>query len=287
MHAAHAVPSAAGSGGTASLQAWSSFRRIVDVPFGTCVAALESGQLAGATTANSIAGQGLVCGPVETGPGLRDLPGPGPPGPRAAAPAAADEAAGRPLVLLTPAHRAGTHPLRARPAQRRLLPRQATCCWTSWPPRWPGPRRPSARAGATSQPATRGPGPAWASQISRPAGPVPGMALPDRRPGPTSGQASAAPAPSRTAQHQSTAGQEHDLARFMDFHEDLKLPAEAIAQITEDTRNAGGPTGSASARSSCTTTPTARCTACSKGQTKTPYASTTPPLACPAVMCTR
>jgi len=28
------------------------------------------------------------------------------------------------------------------------------------------------------------------------------------------------------------------MARFMDFHEDLKLPAEAIAQIAEDTRNA-------------------------------------------------
>jgi Protein of unknown function (DUF4242) len=27
------------------------------------------------------------------------------------------------------------------------------------------------------------------------------------------------------------------MARFMDFHEDLKLPAEAIAQIAEDTRN--------------------------------------------------
>jgi Protein of unknown function (DUF4242) len=25
--------------------------------------------------------------------------------------------------------------------------------------------------------------------------------------------------------------------RFMDFHEDLKLPSEAIAQIAEDTRN--------------------------------------------------
>jgi hypothetical protein len=30
------------------------------------------------------------------------------------------------------------------------------------------------------------------------------------------------------------------MARFMDFHEDLKLPAEAIAQIAEDTRNAQG-----------------------------------------------
>jgi hypothetical protein len=28
------------------------------------------------------------------------------------------------------------------------------------------------------------------------------------------------------------------MARFMDFHADLKLPAEAIAQIADDTRNA-------------------------------------------------
>ena len=28
------------------------------------------------------------------------------------------------------------------------------------------------------------------------------------------------------------------MPRFMDFHQDLKLPAEAIAQIAEDTRNA-------------------------------------------------
>jgi hypothetical protein len=27
------------------------------------------------------------------------------------------------------------------------------------------------------------------------------------------------------------------MARFMDFHDDLKLPAEAIAQIAEDARN--------------------------------------------------
>jgi hypothetical protein len=38
--------------------------------------------------------------------------------------------------------------------------------------------------------------------------------------------------------HQSIARQEHDMALFMDFHENLKLPAEAIAQIAEDTRNA-------------------------------------------------
>jgi hypothetical protein len=29
---------------------------------------------------------------------------------------------------------------------------------------------------------------------------------------------------------------EHDMALFMDFHEDLKLPPEAIAQIADDTR---------------------------------------------------
>jgi hypothetical protein len=28
------------------------------------------------------------------------------------------------------------------------------------------------------------------------------------------------------------------MAKFMDYHEDLKLPAEAIAQVAEDTRNA-------------------------------------------------
>jgi Nickel responsive protein SCO4226-like len=28
------------------------------------------------------------------------------------------------------------------------------------------------------------------------------------------------------------------MPRFMDFHEDLKLPAEAIAQIADDARNA-------------------------------------------------
>ena len=27
------------------------------------------------------------------------------------------------------------------------------------------------------------------------------------------------------------------MARFMDYHDDLKLPAQAIAQIAEDTRN--------------------------------------------------
>ena len=69
MHAVHAVPSAAGSGRGAPLRAgptgaWFSFRRIVDVPFGTCVAALESGQLT-RHDGGRRGGQGLVYGPVE------------------------------------------------------------------------------------------------------------------------------------------------------------------------------------------------------------------------------
>ena len=75
------------------------------------------------------------------------------------------------------------------------------------------------------------------------------------------------------------------MARFMDFHEDLKLPAEAIAQIAGDTRNARADRFGVR-QIELYTTPTARCTACSKGPTKTPSASTTPRLACPAAMCT-
>ena len=48
---------------TGSTWAWLSFRRIVDVPFRTCVAALDSGQLTGPD-----AGPGLVCGPAEHDP---------------------------------------------------------------------------------------------------------------------------------------------------------------------------------------------------------------------------
>ena len=85
-----------------------------------------------------------------------------------------------------------------------------------------------------------------------------------RLPGQTGGPAPAAPAPSRTARHHPDAGQEHDMARFMDLHEDLKPPAEALPQIAEDTRHARA-TSLWSARSSCTTTPTVRSTARSQG----------------------
>ena len=62
------------------------------------------------------------------------------------------------------------------------------------------------------------------------------------------------------------------MPRFMDFHQDLKLPAEAIAQIADDTRH-GRTDRFGSARSSSTTTQPARCIACSKGQTRKPSAS--------------
>ena len=52
------------SAGPRPARAWLSFRRIVDVPFGTCVAALESGQLTGHDGGRQ-GGPGLVCGPAE------------------------------------------------------------------------------------------------------------------------------------------------------------------------------------------------------------------------------
>ena len=207
------------------VRTWMSFRRIVDIPFGTCVAALDSGELTGHDGSRRRPGRGVRAG--RAGPGLRDLPGAGPPAPRAAGPAATDAAAGRPLVLLPAADLFGTHPLRARPAQCRLLPGRPPAAGPVGPVA--GPARAGAAPGLRRQPAIRRSGPTRAGQEpgpgSRP-GSVPRLTLPGRRPGQAGGPAPAAQ-PSRTAQHQPTAGQEHDMARFMDFHEDLKLPAEA------------------------------------------------------------
>jgi Nickel responsive protein SCO4226-like len=61
----------------------------------------------------------------------------------------------------------------------------------------------------------------------------PGEAVP-----PPANTGRAAPLPAVPADHQHHQRQEHDMARFIDFHEDLKLPAQAIAQIADDTRNA-------------------------------------------------
>jgi hypothetical protein len=52
------------SPGARPARGWLSFRRIVDIPFATCVAALESWQLTGQHGGRH-AGQPLVCGPAE------------------------------------------------------------------------------------------------------------------------------------------------------------------------------------------------------------------------------
>jgi hypothetical protein len=52
------------SADTPSVQDWLSFQRIVDIPFGTCVAALESWQLTG-RDGERRTGQSLLCGPIE------------------------------------------------------------------------------------------------------------------------------------------------------------------------------------------------------------------------------
>jgi hypothetical protein len=108
------------SAGTRSVQDWWSFQRIVDIPFGTCVAALESWQLTGQDGGRRT-GQSLLYGPIEHD---RDY------GTcrvqvrmaRGLLRASADEAGHRPLVLVTPTDRSGTHPLQVHPAQRPLLP---------------------------------------------------------------------------------------------------------------------------------------------------------------------
>jgi hypothetical protein len=75
------------------------------------------------------------------------------------------------------------------------------------------------------------------------------------------------------------------MARFTDFREDLKLPAEAIAQIAEDTRNARADRFGVR-QIELHHNADGKVYAWSKGRTRTPSASTTPRLACPAAMCT-
>jgi hypothetical protein len=55
------------SAATPPARAWLSFRRIVDIPFGTCAAALGSGQLTGPDGGRR-AGRPLACGPAEHDP---------------------------------------------------------------------------------------------------------------------------------------------------------------------------------------------------------------------------
>ena len=164
------------SAGTRPDRAWLSFRRIADVPFATCVAALESWQLTGPDGGRHT-GQGLVCGPVEH-----------------------DRDSGTWRVQVR---------LARGPLRPRLRMRLQADHWSSWPPRTAlelipcGHVRPGAgyfRAGHLLM-----------DSLIRSLAPQ---------------------------EHQSAARQEHDMALFMDYHENLKLPAEAIAQIAEDARAA-------------------------------------------------
>src|SRR5579875_3456724 len=115
MHADQAAPPAAGPGPGAPPRAGLSLWRIVDVPFRTCVAALETWPHTGRD------GWPVVCGPVEHDPdsGTCRVQARLARGPLRRA---------LPMRLQAdhwssaPAHRAGTHALQARPAQRRLLP---------------------------------------------------------------------------------------------------------------------------------------------------------------------
>jgi hypothetical protein len=67
MHADQAVPLAAGPGRAATRAVGLSFRRIVGIPFGTCVAALDSWQLTGQDGGRHV-GHSRVYGPVEHDP---------------------------------------------------------------------------------------------------------------------------------------------------------------------------------------------------------------------------
>ena len=164
------------SAGTRPDRAWLPFRRIADVPFGTCVAALENWQLTGPDGGRHTS-HGLVCGPAG-----HDR----------------DSGACRVLVRLA-----------RGPLRPRLRMRLQADHWSSRPPRTAlelipcGHVRPGAgyfRAGHLLM-----------DTLIRSLAPQ---------------------------EHQSVARQEHDMALFMDFHENLKLPDEAIARIAEDTRNA-------------------------------------------------
>ncbi len=89
---------------------------------------------------------------------------------------------------------------------------------------------------------------------------------------------------------------------FMDYHDNLKLPAEAVQQIAQETRNRAADQFGVRqvelyhnadgkvyccGRLSSTTTPTARSTASWRARTSRPSATTTRRSASPAATCTR
>ena len=112
-----AMPSA----GTCSVAGSLSFRRIVDLPFEACVAAAR--ELAAHGAGRRPANRPKPPARADRARSrLRYMPDRGPPGPAAAAPAAAHAARRRPLVPAALKDRARTHPLPAGPAHRNLLP---------------------------------------------------------------------------------------------------------------------------------------------------------------------
>ena len=171
------------------VRTWMSFRRIVDIPFGTCVAALDSGELTGHDGSRAPAGSWCA------GPSRTRIAGPA--GSRSACPAgcwARRYGCGcrpttgppprrGPLWNSSPAGPSGPVPPTSGPA---------TGCWTSWPGRWPGPCRRRARIApppASHTPIRANPGRAGGRPGQPPRlgtgpyapGPPPGA---DRRPGP-------------------------------------------------------------------------------------------------------
>jgi hypothetical protein len=156
--------------------AWLSFRRIVDIPFGTCVAALDSGQLTGPDRGPRT-GPGQVCGPAEHDP------------------------------------ESGTCRVRVRLARGLLRPplrmRLQADHWSSAPPQTALELIPCGRVRPS------------AAYFQA------GHQLLDTLARSLAGH-----------EHQPTRRQQRDMALFMDYHEDLKLPTQAITQIAEDARHA-------------------------------------------------
>jgi len=72
------------SAGTGTDRGWLSFWRIVDIPFGTCVAALDSWQLTGRPPAAGQAGR--RAGAAQAGAAPGQITRPGQPGPGRGAP---------------------------------------------------------------------------------------------------------------------------------------------------------------------------------------------------------
>ena len=76
------------------------------------------------------------------------------------------------------------------------------------------------------------------------------------------------------------------MPRFMDFHPDLKLPAEAIAQIADDTRHARADRFGIR-QIELYHNGNGQVYACSTGRTNRPSTPTTPRWACPAATSTK